>query len=157
MSQSALQRRIKKELAKMQQAVERAQKVIPKLQAIEDEDILEAFISDSALNMQSFYTGAESILYAIARDIDQSVPSGESWHQQLVEQMSVEIPTVREAVLSAETAEWLDEFRRFRHVVRSMYAFDLDEERVLQLVAKLLLCYQAFAQDVLQFLARHPS
>ncbi|MEL6325552.1 MAG: hypothetical protein AAFQ61_01405 [Cyanobacteria bacterium J06626_23] len=157
MSQSALQRRIKKELAKMQQAVERAQKVIPKLQAIEDEDILEAFISDSALNMQSFYTGAESILYAIARDIDQSVPSGESWHQQLVEQMSVEIPTVREAVLSTETAEWLDEFRRFRHVVRSMYAFDLDEERVLQLVAKLLLCYQAFAQDVWQFLARHPS
>ncbi|MEL6136293.1 MAG: hypothetical protein AAFR42_02615 [Cyanobacteria bacterium J06628_6] len=157
MSQSALQRRIKKELAKMQQAVERAQKVIPKLQAIEDEDILEAFISDSALNMQSFYTGAESILYAIARDIDQSVPSGESWHQQLVEQMSVEIPTVREAVLSTETAEWLDEFRRFRHVVRSLYAFDLDEERVLQLVAKLLLCYQAFAQDVWQFLARHPS
>ncbi|MEM6350009.1 MAG: hypothetical protein AAF766_04535 [Cyanobacteria bacterium P01_D01_bin.14] len=141
MSQSALQRRIKKELAKMQQAVERAQKVIPKLQAIEDEDTLEAFISDSALNMQSFYTGAEGILYAIARDIDQSVPSGESWHQQLVEQMSVEIPTVREAVLSTETAEWLDEFRRFRHVVRSLYAFDLDEERVLQLVAKLLLCY----------------
>lgn len=157
MSQPNSQSRIEKELDKMKRTVERAQRVILKLQSVTDEDVLEAFISDSAMNMQSFYTGAENILYSIARDIDASVPSGESWHQQLIEQMTIEIPTIRTAVLSTETAEQLDEFRRFRHVVRSVYAFDLDEERVLQLVSKLPLCYLSFAQDISRFLAHHKS
>ena len=157
MNKPSLQERIEQELGKMQRSVERALRIVPKLKSVTDEDILEALVSDSAMNMQSFYTGAERILYMIARDIDQSIPSGESWHQQLVEQMTGEIPAVRAAVLSVATAEQLDEFRRFRHVVRSVYAFDLDEEKVLPLISSLSLCYRPFARDVLQFLSRHVS
>jgi len=41
--------------------------------------------------------------YEIAKEIDEDVPTGTDWLMQLLEQLSVEIPTVRQAVLSETT------------------------------------------------------
>jgi hypothetical protein len=51
--------------------------------------------------------------------------------------MSVEIPGVRPPVLVEQTRLELDEFRKFRHVVRSRYAYQLDPEWVQALAVKL--------------------
>lgn len=51
--------------------------------------------------MQSFYTGAERIFYEVAKEVDGYVPAGADWHRQRLEQLSVEIPTVRQETLSA--------------------------------------------------------
>ena len=41
------------------------------------------------------------------------------WHLLLLEQMTKEVPGIRPAVISTETGTRLDEYRRFRHVIRN--------------------------------------
>jgi hypothetical protein len=48
------------------------------------------------------------------------MPEGGKWHQELLEQMNTELPSVRPAVLSDASYKKLDRYRRFRHVVRNV-------------------------------------
>jgi hypothetical protein len=75
--------------------------------------------------------GVERIFSLIAKDIDKTMPLGENWHIQLLKQMSMEITSVRAAVISPETYKNLNEFRGFRHVARNLYAYDLNPQRVI--------------------------
>jgi uncharacterized protein YutE (UPF0331/DUF86 family) len=65
--------------------------------------------------------------------------------------MLVEIPDVRPSILSEKTYQKLNEFRGFRHVVRSLYAYKLDASRVFELTHQLKICRQSFAMEIYQF------
>jgi hypothetical protein len=95
------------------------------------------FLDSAALNLHDFYTGLERIFTHIASDLDQSVPTGPDWHRELLRQMTVEIPGLRPQVIPAEVVADVDEYLRFRHVVRHIYAFALDPERVERLASRL--------------------
>ena len=56
------------------------------------------------------------------------------FEKRLLERMSGEREG-RPAVLTTETARRLQEYLGFRHVVRNIYGFELDPQRVAQLVA----------------------
>ncbi|MDI3547449.1 MAG: hypothetical protein PWR10_1101 [Halanaerobiales bacterium] len=95
----------------------------------------DSFYLDSvALNLHGFYSALERIFLLIAQEIDESIPEGGSWHQDLLMQMKTEIKKVRPAVISRETYQRLDEYRGFRHVVRNVYTFNLSMERIEPLV-----------------------
>jgi len=67
--------------------------------------------------LHSFYTEIEKILKLIARDWDRRMPSSDSWHRELLIQMSQ--PTgKRPAVVSSALVEVLGEFLAFRHLFR---------------------------------------
>ena len=51
--------------------------------------------------------------------------------------MSTDLPGVRPPMISRSTADEMDEFRRFRHVVRNIYAEHLDPVRIGKLVKQL--------------------
>ena len=152
MSVGAITQRIEQELSQIQAAVTQTQRLIHKVAQVEDEDIRSALVSAIALNMQSFYTVAERIFYEIAKEVDGYVPVGADWHRHLLQQMSVEIPVVRQAVVSESTLVALDELRRFRHVVRSNYAYNLKSELVIKLSEMLLSCSQSLTQDIRKFM-----
>lgn len=111
------------------------------------------YLGTIALNLQSFYTAVERILIAIAKEIDTVIPKEENWHQALLKQMAVEIPGTRQPVLTTHTQQGLDEFRRFRHVVRSNYAHQLDPDRLQMLARKLDAISQHLILDCQQFCA----
>jgi uncharacterized protein YutE (UPF0331/DUF86 family) len=48
--------------------------------------------------------------------------------------MCIEVPGVRPAIISIELKEKLEEYRGFRHVVRNVYTYRLDPEKVKPLV-----------------------
>lgn len=148
MTSIILVQRIEQELGQIQEAVTQTQRLICKLPQNQDEELRNAIVAAIALNMQSYYTGAERIFSEIAKEIDRDVPQGSDWHRQLLAQLSIEIPTVRQAVLSEQTIVDLDEFRRFRHVVRSNYAHNLNMDLVIQLSEKLPVCHQNLIQDI---------
>ncbi len=83
----------------------------------DDEDL---YLDAVALNLHNFYTGLERVLYHIAATLDEAVPESRDWHQELLKQMAEERPQIRPAVISEETRELLDEYLRFRHVVRNI-------------------------------------
>lgn len=62
--------------------------------------------------------------------------------------MCLEIPSLRQPVISQSTFSSLDELRRFRHVVRSNYGHKLEREPILKLSAGTFRCYQALEQDL---------
>ncbi|MBN1992886.1 MAG: hypothetical protein JW953_09280 [Anaerolineae bacterium] len=101
-----------------------------------------------ALNLHSFYNGLERIFELIGRRLDLTFPSGERWHRDLLDQMGQQIPNVRPAVLSAETVEKLDEFLAFRHRVRNLYAFNLETERLYELLERLPDTWQRAKADL---------
>ena len=66
--------------------------------------------------------------------------------------MTLPLPEIRDAVISQQVLALLDELRRFRHVVRSHYSFDLEHDRVKELSSKLGECMEALKTDLQTFL-----
>jgi hypothetical protein len=56
------------------------------------------------------------------------------WHLLVLEQMTKEVLGIRPAVISTETATRLDEYRRFRHVVRTVSTHSFDPAKLGKLV-----------------------
>lgn len=135
----------------MQELVTQVEMLLELIKQAENQNIRSGLVSGLALHLHSFYTGAERIFYDIARGFDDEVPTGSDWHRQLLEQMTVEIPQARPPVLFEQTRLELDEFRRFRHVVRSNYAYKLDPQRIVALAQKLPALFQHLTQDSLGF------
>jgi hypothetical protein len=78
-----------------------------------------------ALLLMNYYTGAEKIFQRIAALLGGIPPAGDRWHAQLLEDMALDIPAVRPAVLRKETADALSGFLRFRHAIRNLYAWTI--------------------------------
>lgn len=58
---------------------------------------------------------------------------------------------MRPAVLSKRTCDALDEYLRFRHVVRNIYAFEFDPERLGQLVQGLDAVFERVRRELEAF------
>ena len=134
-------------LSDLQIVVERSQKLLQKYQTTQDDD----YIGTLALNLHGFYTGVERCLEEVARQLDESVPSGTDWHRRLLRQMTAELPDLRPPVIQSETRHRIDEYRSFRHVVRNVYTFDLQPDRVVVLAEKLVATFTAFKSDMETF------
>jgi hypothetical protein len=125
-----LAQRIRDECGELARLVARAQEGWRRSQQSSDD----LYVDSVALNLHGFYAGLERLFEMIAAAVDGNVPRGENWHQMLLEQMVAEVPSVRPALISEETRRMLDEYRGFRHVVRNVYAFRFDLEKVRKLV-----------------------
>lgn len=117
-----------------------------------DEEQKAVYEESLALKLHNFYTGIERIFEKIAEDINGGVPGSYDWHKRLLKTMSLEITNVRPPVISKETANLLHEFLAFRHVVRNIYGFELDSERLSRLIEKSKEVFGRFKQDLQDFL-----
>ena len=124
--------RIRQELDDLERVVARAGRAIRAARRrSEDQDL---YLDSAALNLHDFYSGLERIFQQIATRVDGNLPSGEEWHRALLQQMQSDLPELRPPVLSAEARQAIDEFLRFRHVVRNIYAFQFDADSLERLV-----------------------
>jgi len=129
-----LAERLRSELDDLEREVQRAQKSWAAAPKADDPD---AYIDSVALNLHGFYSGVERLFELIAGQVDERAPGGEAWHRDLLEQMSKAVHEVRPEVIRPETAAMLDQFRKFRHVVRNVYTAHLDPARMQDLLKAL--------------------
>ena len=113
----------------------------------------DAYLNSVALNLHSFYSALERIFELIALELDGGALGGESWHSELLRQMSLDVPDVRPAVLRPDSAARLDEYRKFRHRIRNMYTTNLDPDRMAPLVGGLPDFWRAIRQELTSFAA----
>lgn len=113
----------------------------------------DAYLNSVALNLHSFYSALERIFELIAQELDGGALGGEGWHTELLRQMSLDLPDVRPAVLPPETAARLDEYRKFRHRIRNIYATNLDPHLMAPLVTGLPVLWESVRQDLIRFAA----
>lgn len=101
--------------------------------------------------LHDFYVAVENIFEAIASEIDESIPSGPSCHISLLKQMTLVVPELRPAVIAKTTAAKLDKYRAFRHVFRNVYGFNLDSDRLQDLLADFPATLAALRSDLEAF------
>ena len=103
--------------------------------------------------LHDFYNGVERVFLRIARELNGGVPRGDQWHRDLVDDMTLEIPEVRPAVIDRDLATNLGDYLRFRHLFRNVYGGVLDAERMASLERRLPETLAAFRERVETFVA----
>jgi len=71
--------------------------------------------------MQSGHTSLENALTRVLRMLGEALPTGESWHADLIQRVATTLPA-RPAILPPDLAEAADETRQFRN--RAVRAYD---------------------------------
>lgn len=141
--------RIRKELEDLKRAIGRAQRAIDT--ARKNPQDADLYLDSAALNLHDAYSGFERLFKQIAAVVDGNLPSGAEWHRDLLEQMGLDLPQVRPPVLTSSSIQFLDEYLRFRHVVRNVYTFSFDAERVGRLVKELNANFEKLSGELLAF------
>ncbi len=103
--------------------------------------------------LQDFYNAIERIFTRIAPELNGGIPQAEQWHQQLLDDMRLDIPKVRPPVIDEGLARALGEYLRFRHVFRNVYGGVLEAERLKPLENRLPETLAAFRRQVGAFLS----
>jgi hypothetical protein len=111
----------------------------------------QVYLDSVALNLHGFYSGLERLFELIANHVDQSPATGDMWHRDLLKQMAEEMANVRPAVIGPDRASSLDELRRFRHLVRNVYTFNLVPEKIKPLISNLPLLWSQVQAELLAF------
>ena len=141
--------RIRDEILDMDRVVARILRSWPKAKKSgEDQDV---FLDSVAINLHSYYSGIERLFELIAKIVDDNVPGGSTWHHDLLRQMSRDISEARPAVISQDSYLILDEFRRFRHLVRNVYTLNLVPERMVSLISALPTLWAQLKKELLAF------
>ncbi len=131
---NVLTNRIRFELSNLEIVILRGKRAMKAYHSNQENQDL--FLDSVALSLHDFYTGLEVIFTKIATIVDGNLPTGNQWHQDLLIQMSLDLSTTRPPVISTQLLEKLDEYRRFRHVLRNVYGFELDSQRIEPLIER---------------------
>jgi hypothetical protein len=90
-------------------------------------------VAQVAVALHHAYGAVEAALARVARLVEGSLPQGADWHQQLLQTMGLDIPSVRPAVLSAPTSAGLRKLLAFRHFFRHAYSVAWDTQQLASL------------------------
>jgi hypothetical protein len=101
--------------------------------------------------LHSFYTEIEKILKLIAREWAGQTPSSDSWHKDLLIQMS-QATARRPAVVSSALVEVLSEYLAFRHLFRGASIALMRWPKLFPLVAKVDQTYSEVRHEIVAFL-----
>jgi hypothetical protein len=63
-----------------------------------------------------------------------------------------DIPGVRPPVIKDETRILLDEYRKFRHLVRNIYTFNIIPQKVIKLAKGITRSFNALKKDIKKFI-----
>ena len=128
MNRKRLTQRINDELTKIESTVGGIAK------ALEDIEVLpvaaKPYIQESmAKKLADVYNGIENIFKRVVREVDRHLPTGDSWHKDLLSQMTEQRPE-RPPVISEETFPRLEDLLKFRHAFNNIYGEELVYEEI---------------------------
>lgn len=109
--------------------------------------------------LHSFYTEIEKILKLIALDLDEQIPASESWHRDLLKQMTT-ATAKRPAVITTALAPRLAELLAFRHLFRGASIALMRWAKLSPLMANVDNVYEETTRemsDFQTFLRRSPA
>jgi hypothetical protein len=141
--------RLRGEVSDLDQVVERASQAWLLVQKSSEEQYV--YVDSVALNLHGFYSGLERLFELIARHVDHDLPVSETWHRDLLQQMTQDRPDIRPGVISQESAVAIDEFRRFRHLIRNVYTINLAPEKMEGLMEALPELWSKLRAELLAF------
>ena len=104
-------------------------------------------MSAVALLLHSFYNGLENILVLIFKHYNKSLPNGIKWHTELLERAFISSEGSI-SIFRIELQEPLDKYLKFRHFIRHSYGFQLEWERMEDLVKGIDSVWKLIKEDI---------
>ena len=108
-------------------------------------------ISACAMVLHSFYNGIEKILVLLSKHYDGHLPGGYKWHTELLDRAFVSDEN-RKQFFSDELQKPLEEYLKFRHFVRHSYGFQLEWERMEDLINGIKTFWEAVKTNINNFM-----
>lgn len=99
-------------------------------------------------SLHNIYCAFEDLFKEIAKTFENQIEDPSRYHRALLKRMTLEVPGIRPALLSRETHKVLDELRRFRHMFRHAYTYELESRKVRDLQLCLLSGYDKIISDM---------
>ena len=122
-NQDRLIRRIADEQAKIERTLNGLSNALQDLEIVAEQH--RKYVEKTiASDVTEIYRGIENIFEQIAREVDKNIPSGSSWHTDLLDQMA-EPREKRPEVITQKTLQRLKQLLKFRHRVNNIYRYDL--------------------------------
>jgi predicted nucleotidyltransferase len=125
----ALKARLEDEMIALERNIEALITVLAQADTVAEIIITPALASYIA----DFYTGCEHLSERVAVTLDGGLPKTDNWHEMLLRQVAEVGGEDRPPLWAGSLLLELDEYRKFRHLVRHTYNVELKPERVLEL------------------------
>lgn len=126
------------------------QKMIKRAAKLQVDD--DAILESIAYQIHNLYCAAEDLLKIVASCFENNISSSSQWHSLLLQRMTVEIPGIRPALLSADSYGILNSLRGFRHFFRHAYGASIDYDPLKINLDKALNLRESLGRDVHFFL-----
>ena len=101
--------------------------------------------------IENYYTCLETLFLRVSQNFENHLDE-KRWHQTLLDRMTLQVPNIREQVISDRTRSELGELLRFRHFKRYYFEFEYDWDRIDFLLKKLKGIHPRITQEVGHFL-----
>lgn len=112
-------------------------------------------MSVCAMILQSFYHGIESMLVTIFQYYDGQLPNGSKWHKDLLDKAFVSDGN-RKPVFFNVSQKKLKDYLRFRHIVRNVYIFQLEWDKMNDLTTDIHAIWETAKGDIHTFIKASP-
>jgi uncharacterized protein YutE (UPF0331/DUF86 family) len=141
------------EMLLLRQCIEIIERRLSSLKKKKKKEEKAVYVESLAINLHSFYEGIETIFEKIMDFTGEEKPSGHEWHREVLERMMLPIKKLRPEVITAKTAEKLDNYRAFRHKIRHIYGFMIIPENVIAIAEKAKESFKSFKKDIKTFIS----
>lgn len=135
---------VKKKIEAELDNIENLFNVLPPAASLPDLSTLE--LAGVATLLHNFFNSVENILKQILISQNQTIPTGDSWHKNLLN------TATSLNIISLSTKELLTEYLAFRHFFSHAYALDIYPEKMEPLVEKMSAVYSIFKKEISNFL-----
>lgn len=121
------------------EAIEKVLSVFPNTSLSQ---LSELELAGVATLIHNFYNGIENILKQVFQAKSIEIPTGASWHQNLL------LASVKGKIISEQLADKLKEYLAFRHFFSHAYAIDLQPQRIEPLIENILKTFEQFKNEI---------
>lgn len=148
---------VENEIRRIGIEIEAVGRKLKRLESEKDVENADSHLTAIAAILQSIYNGYERVLEMLIKAIDGDLPAARDYHSAILRRAVSPIAGIRPSIINQTTFDILDDIRKYRHVFRKVYHYQLKPDRIQHLAGMGISAYGAFKADIEEFLKKYAA